>query len=224
MSKDIFNFKTHRRSINGVTMMNHDARLRLNLDFEMYVFVDAIHKLSSKMEKYTYDDLYRYTGIEETRLKELLPISVQQGLILKEKGLPPEASEKWTDAFKTDPNEFEKFWRKETLHGKELKWNGSKADAEQKYNNARKKYHPEFLYSRKIKYFEYMAVVSYDRQIMGASVFLNLKTERFNENWEEQTKMELERRKKINDVKIGSFPAVVEPLTAEQLKELFKDE
>jgi hypothetical protein len=80
---------------------------------------------------------------------------------------------------------FEKFWEK--YHG--LTWPGSKKQAIIHFDDLVKKVGGDLLIQKKEAYFDYIiteaTVRKFNRQVMMATVFLNAKTERFMEPWDE---------------------------------------
>ena len=89
--------------------------------------------------------------------------------------------------------DFERFW--EPIFGK--KWTGSKSDAKNKFNKALKEASANTLIVAKNDYFSYLSVCSFDRMVMGASVFLNTTNKRWEEDWHSQKNDELKKQGKF---------------------------
>jgi hypothetical protein len=107
--------------------------------------------------------------------------------------------------------DFERFWS--PIYGK--KWTGSKSDAKNKFNKALKEVDVTTLIIAKNDYFSYLAVCSFDRMVMGASVFLNTTTKRWEEDWKDQANAELRKQ--------GKTITPVTNTPAKSITDLFND-
>ena len=86
----------------------------------------------------------------------------------------------WLDEFMVGEEWFDAFW---FVKGKTF-WAGPRKDAQAKFVKACKFFTPEFLIECRDNYIRFLAHPDNRfRQVMGASVFLNLQTEKFKTDW-----------------------------------------
>ena len=186
----------------GHTTINHQVRMELGISYEQYCILDLVERRQSA------------GAITPTFMSQKLKMNkdtvVTIARELREKGFlnikkSPRVTSKWLSAFEISDEEFSEFWKPE--HGK--KWTGSRKDARDKYNRARRQYSAQHLLNQKRYYFRFLSLEENDfRQTMGASVFLNLQTERFNEDF--RASLKEEQTEIIN-----------KPITKEDVDELF---
>jgi hypothetical protein len=185
-------------TIIGHTEINHKIRIFLNLSCEEYCLVDLIEKCHAKKVEFTYQECYRRIGIEKQRIDELISTLRKYKIIeiVKDEYI---TGSLWRNQFEVSQEEFNAFWEKVIFpNGRKISWTGSKTDAFNKYKMARKKYEGTYLYKKKTDYFN-LLFENPERPIMMASVFLNLQTERFTEDFASQLKR---TKKDINKQKI----------------------
>ena len=193
------------KTVQGTTVIHHNIRTKLKITCVQYVMMDFVQYCFDGKKDVNEDRCFRHTGIYWERASDLLKSLVLKELIEVHDKYRYKPTKKWYDAHKVEVEEnFAKFWKPN--HGR--KWTGSFADAKIKFARACTKYSPEYIIAQKEAYFKYLSHPdNLYRKVMGASVFLNLQTKRFTEEWTvEQPKqvadtkrsnMTLEERKKL---------------------------
>ncbi len=173
----------------GVSVINHYIRLKAGITIAEYVLIEAIEKLNNKRpEGFYMADVYRYTGLSEEQIRTLVGSLTEKNFLVKQNDKPPMIAEKWIRLFDVEDFEFERFWAPMTIEERTIRWTGSKEDAKLKYTKVRKEYSYDYLLHQKELYFKVVINAKFDRQVMGASVFLNMKTKRFTEDFNTQLK------------------------------------
>lgn len=178
------------RDIIGTTEINHAIRKKLNITSDEYCVIDLIEKCIAKKVLFSYQEVYRRIGITEEELKPLISSIGKKGLLnhSKEKGFG--VTELWKGEFEVTQEEFGIFWEPIEFPGNPkriIRWTGSKTDGFKKYCKARKEYDSVYLLNQKNNYFK-LLYEKPDRPILGCSVFLNMQTKRFEEEWHLQLK------------------------------------
>ncbi len=205
----------------GISVIDHRIRTRIEVSVGEYCILELYWRRMLQNRQTTWDDIYTHTGINREQagpmIKRLFDKGHLEAVVMnKEKRYVP--SEKFLDLTeKLEESDFETFWRM----GNGRKWPGSKKEARKKFALAAKEHGAHHLIKCKKDYFEYLSLPENDyRNTMQASVFLNLSTERFNENWREQYEDIIKDRKKQS----GPEQKVVKTstMTKEQKDELFK--
>ena len=192
--------------INGVSEINQKFRHNLGITCDEYVLLDILYKLEVKKEPLTFDYTYRKLGLSTDETKSQIKSLMTKGYVtLKDKMFF--VYDQWKKLFSISEGEFETFW----VYKGKVYWTGSKPDAKKKYTECRKNYSAEYLLNQRDGYFALLELQKDWRQVMGASVFLNPKTERFRENFYEQIK-------RIKPV----IQKEEQQLTAEKSKKLFE--
>jgi hypothetical protein len=163
--------------------INHNIRNRLGISADDYCIIETCDVLHVKMKVYKAVDVQSKIGYDCDFIKERVKALMEMGLLEKSDGESPHSSDKWKRNFMITEEEFEKFMEPVTYASRKVKWTGSKADAKMKYETARKHYSSQYLFDRKMAYFNFLSR-DIKRDIMMASVFLNVKTKRFSEEWE----------------------------------------
>lgn len=204
---NVTNRKGSESLIIGVSEINQRIRAKLNITCDQYCMLDLIYKCQSKKETLTYEMTFRRLGLSEEETKDQIRVLKDLGFVLKN-GNKFEVSQSWISQFEVSVAEFEEFW---IYKGKSY-WTGSKKDAALKYTEARRFYSKEYLLNQRDGYFKLLELQEF-RVIMGASVFLNVKTERFRENFWEQAK----RIQQVN----GVPETPTKKLTIEEVNEMF---
>ena len=179
----------------GSSTINHQVRTKLCLSMEEYVILDYIERCHRDSKPVEYVYIYSNTGIEHDVVKILFEVLWGNGWIETSSTVSKfKPTKKWYDGFSSTKNEFEEFWQSldfSTSEGKKkISWSGAKADALDKFAKARKVESFEYLMAQKLAYFKMIASSDY-RQVMGCSVFLNVTTKRYSEDWEKQTKKDV---------------------------------
>lgn len=171
---------------NGITIINHRIRLKLGLTMEEYAMLDFIHnKCFLQNKDFTFERIERYTGLDKDQAAKVIYELNARGMIYKKEG-KIHVSNQWAEKHGQETDDaFEIFWQKE----ENKSWPGSKKVAKTLFMKLLDLgITTEFLIARKRAYFDYLRQpeASY-RQTMMATVFLNEKTERYNEPWEDYT-------------------------------------
>lgn len=166
-------------TIYGTTTIVHDKRDKLGITMAEYVVADFVAYANSKRKLVTFEYAYRRTGLKKDVIPGILKSLREKGLVEID-GQNLKVTRKWLDTFMIEAEWFESFWN---VKGKPF-WPGSKTDAKEKFIKACKFYSPEFLIQCRDNYIQFMSHSENSfRKTMGASVFLNLQTERFKEDW-----------------------------------------
>ena len=163
--------------------INHNIRHRLGISADDYCIIETCDVLYTKQKIYKAVDIQCKIGYDVEFIKERVKALIDAGLLQKDGNESPKSSEKWKRNFLISEEEFVAFMEPMQFTTRLVKWTGSKADSKMKYEIARKHYSAQYLLDRKKAYFEYLAR-DIKRDIMMASVFLNVKTKRFSEEWE----------------------------------------
>lgn len=207
--------------VRGISVIDHRIRTKIEITVGEYCILELYWRRMLQNKQTTWDDIYTHTGIIRDQagpmIKRLLDKELLKPVLMDgSKRYVP--SEKFLDLTeKLEEADFETFWR--MSNGR--KWPGSKKDARKKFAIAAKEYGAQHLIKCKRDYFEYLSLPENDyRNTMQASVFLNISTERFNENWREQYNDIIAERKKksIPDNKIIKTST----MTKKEKDELFK--
>lgn len=175
------------RPVTGTSIVNHQIRVKLNLSLEEYVIMEYIEKCARDVIGINYPSIYEKTGIEHDDAKELFVTLWTKGFIETTQSVSKfKPTSKWFSALSSIKNEFEEFWMSmhiKTANGKKnISWTGSKQDALNKFTKARKIESFEYLMAQKELYFKMIASSDF-RKVMGCSVFLNVDTKRYSEDW-----------------------------------------
>lgn len=181
---DFKNIRSQARSPIGTTIIDHKIRFNLGLTLAEYCMMSLIVDLKIKKKPVDYDRIEIYLGFSKEQAMKILKSLLEKEFIQKhETGIT--VTVKWTSSFLIDDSEFEEFLlNKDT--GK-MFWTGSRKDIREKYILARRHYSHEHLMKQKYWYQKLLEHPEMKfRNVMGGSVWLNLKTERFNEDWKEQ--------------------------------------
>lgn len=170
-------------SVSGSTIINHQARTELNISCDEYVLIDCIEKLVNAKKPINYSLIWEYTGLEKDKVIFLMNEAVINDLLIPSPNTSGyKVTDKWLNAFKPVEVEFEQFWKSEKVNGKTISWTGSKPDALQKFMKVRKIESFDYLMKQKKDYFEMIGNSDW-RRVMGCSVFLNITTKRYSEDW-----------------------------------------
>jgi hypothetical protein len=197
--------------VNGVTTINNNIRVKLNLSMEEYAIMEHVEKSHRDSVELTYSSIYSKTGIEHDPAKIVFNNLWERGFLITSNTVSRfKPSPKWLGAFSGLKDEFEQFWHSMDIDMpegiKRISWTGSKIDAEKKFCKLRRIETFDYLMKQKVYYFKVIASSSY-RTIMGCSVFLNVETKRYSEDWASQIDKEkfkeVRRKSKITvkDVK-----------------------
>ena len=165
--------------IYGTTTINHNKRCKMGLSTGEYVVADFVAYANSKRKMVTFEYALARTGYHKDDFLGILKSLVSKGFVeIHEPTI--EVTRKWLDTFMIEEQWFESFW---LVNGQAI-WPGSKPDAKEKFVKAATMFSPEFIIECRDRYLKFMAHPENNfRKIMGAPVFLNLKTERFKEDW-----------------------------------------
>lgn len=165
--------------IYGTSEINHCKRHTMGLTMAEYCVADFIQYANSKRKPITYPYVFVHLALDKEQFNSLSASLIQKGFV-EVRNNELYVTRKWLDQFMVSEEWFDAFW---FYKGKPF-WPGSKKDAQAKFVKACKMYSPEFLIECRDRYLEFMRhPLNATRQLMGASVFLNLQTERFKEDW-----------------------------------------
>lgn len=176
------------RKIIGSTTINHEVRTRLCISNNEYVMMDFFDKFHKASKPIQFVQIYEHIGIEKEEASEMISRLFHKGFIERyDKGVSVlKPSEKWYQGFNEVDNEFESFWKPMDFvvagTKKHITWTGAKPDALTKYRKLRKEENYEYLLKQKSDYFRMIAHSDF-RQVMGCSVFLNITTKKYSEDW-----------------------------------------
>lgn len=176
-------FKTKELiEIYGSTTISHAKRVRMGLTIAEYTVADFVAYANSKRKLVTFEYAYRRIGLSKELLLPILA-SLRDKEFITIDGSNIRTTEKWDETFRISQQWFEEFW---FYKGKAV-WPGSKKEAQAQFEKTCREYEPQYIISCRDAYMDFMAHPdnSY-RKLMGAAVFLNPKTERFNEQWRHQ--------------------------------------
>jgi len=164
--------------ITGITTINHAKRVQMNLTIAEYTVADLIDYGNSTRKLLTYDYIWRKIGLDKENFLSIAKSLILKGYVNSQDGI--KVTRKWMDVFMIGDEWFDAFW---FVRG-EAYWPGAKKDAREKFIKVCKFYKPEFVIQCRDNYIRFMNHPDNGfRKVMGASVFLNLQTERFKEDW-----------------------------------------
>ena len=177
--------------ITGSTTINHSARVAMELSMDEYAVVDMIERYSEASKPFCDTEVYRTLGMNREEVQAVITQLWAKGFIEISKGVSKfRPTTRWKEGFMPTKNEFEQFWEPmdivTTAGKKHIAWTGAKPDAEKKFLKARKLESFEYLMAQKVGYFRMIASSDY-RKVMGCSVFLNVDTKRYSEDWAKST-------------------------------------
>jgi len=201
--KALSELRTKRRPTEK-SVINHNIRDKLNINSDEYAVIEICDRLYVKQKKYSAGDVSDRIGYDENAIKAFVKGLIEKGLLERVDGDSPRATDKWKKMFMVTEDEFEEFMASMKIGLRMIKWTGSKADSKNKYEKARKIYSAIYLLERKKCYFEYLSRHP-RRDIMGAPVFLNVKTQRFAEPWEKYGK---EDKPDLIPIPAGGLPKI----------------
>jgi hypothetical protein len=166
----------------GLTTINHSKRAKMGLTMLHYCVADLVEYCNNKSRPLTYDYIYRKIAVEKEQFLSVAKSLVDLGFLEYSQD-KLKVTRKWLDTFMIEEQWFEAFW----LVKNQNFWPGSKKDAKANFIKACKFYPPEYLIKCRDYYIKFLnhPTNSY-RKPMAATVFLNLQTERFKENWSDQ--------------------------------------
>jgi hypothetical protein len=171
--------------ITGSTTINHEVRHKLNLTNDQFILLDFLQKAFEEKREITYELIYRKTAITQIEYDTIIPILYQRNLVRDENVKTKRyirVSKVFKQAFYVNEKDFDLFWKD---NKGVCCWPGSRTDALQKYILARREYPHDYLMKQRNWYFRMLELPEYSfRQKMGAPVFLNMKTKRFEEDFE----------------------------------------
>ena len=169
----------------GTTTILHKQRTQLKLSTAEYVMADFIAYANSKNKPASLDYAKRRIGIKREKWNALLHSLIKKQIIIMDIKGNISVTRLWLDAFMIGEEWFEAFW----LVKNKPFWPGSKKDAHKKFIKVCKKFDPEYIIRQRDAYIKFLAHPKNEfRSKMGAPVFLNPQTERFNEDWNQQLK------------------------------------
>ena len=160
-----------------------------------YAIMEYVEKCARDSVSINYPSIYEKTGVDHDEAKELFVELWTKGFIEVTQTIAKyKPTLKWFEGFSTVKNEFEEFWTSKiynTANGKKnISWAGSKQDAYNKFVKARKIESFEYLMAQRELYFKMIASSDF-RKVMGCSVFLNVETKRYSEDWGKQINKEI---------------------------------
>lgn len=217
MSEKMLEHKVEAPKVSGITTINHEARVFLGLNCSEYVMMNYIYQCAKNRTPLEISRTYEKTGFtEEEQVSVTRGLANKGFLIITSKPVPIITS-KWASGFANLEDEFEKeFW---TKNGKVVWTGSSKKQSFKFYEEARKKYPKETIIKGMDEYLEYLSWEhkrGFDRAIMGAEKFLNLKNEYFLVDW----------KVKSDEIKNKLNPPKVEPkgqLTKEERNKAYNE-
>lgn len=180
--------------VHGITTVYHRVRHEFKITMEEYCVVALIEELTLRNKELIYERFMSYIGMEDTKqIDQIIIRMVSCGLLEMKEGTPM-VTKKWTNSHNKDRNEqFEIFWH--SSQGRS--WPGSKPLALQRYIETASIHGDAFLLEQKKAYFDYLNCPGNEyRATMQASDWLNIKMERFKEDWRMQTLELLKRQGK----------------------------
>jgi hypothetical protein len=166
-----------------------------------YAIMEYVEKCTRDSIPINYPSIYEKTGVDHDEAKELFASLWHDDFIQACNSVSKfKPTSKWFDGFSTVKIEFEEFWASKvysTANGKKnISWAGSKQDAYNKFVKTRKIESFEYLMAQRELYFKMIASSDF-RKVMGCSVFLNIETKRYSEDWGKQINKDV-----IQEVKI----------------------
>ena len=182
----------------GHTTINHKIRITLNLTCDEYCLIDLIEKCKSKKIKFTYEESYKRLGYEKEVVNAIMN-QLQGRKLLKWEEKEFRVTKLWIEQFEISQEEFDAFWEPMKFQGRTIRWTGSKFDAQKKYIKARREYEGSYLYFQKQNYFR-LLFEKPERPIMAASVFLNMETKRFIEEFHTQLSRSIQGESDIKKI------------------------
>lgn len=173
-----------KNPVHGMTPMFHRVRYALKLTMEEYAVAHLIFDLENRAKEIIYARFMSYLGMEDIDEINRIIKSLQDKKIIKFIDGVPTVTAAWTELHNENTNEqFEIFWH----NSQGRTWPGSKQLAFQRYIEAAKLHDFQYLLDQKKAYFALLNAPGNEfRNTMQASEFLNIKNERFRENWSEQ--------------------------------------
>jgi len=214
MKTKILDQKVGKPEIIGMTTINHAVRVQLGLNCSEYVLMNYIYQCSKNKTPLEVTDTFRRTGFDVEEQKMVAYSLQRKGFILITEDPIPHITSKWASGFADISIEFEnEFWKKD---GKSIWFTSSKKASFKFYVEARKNYPKEVIIGARNDYLEYLEWEhkrGFDRQIMMAERFLNLKNEYFMTDWK---MMSEEIKKKLNPPNVQ--PKTESQITAEERK------
>jgi hypothetical protein len=213
---DLKEFKVGAPKIKGSTTINHNVRVKLNLNTAEYVLMDYIFNCVDKNKPITTDDTYINTGLIEEEQLAWLNSLVAKGFILPLQTEIPTVTDKWPSAFGNIGREFdEEFWKKD---GKVV-FPGNKKKSRSYYSKLRKKYSKDTMIEQRNQYLRLISLEhkkGFDRKVMICERFLG-PNEEFLNDWKTQAD---ELDKSVN--KTDEKPKKTESITAEDRKRAYE--
>jgi hypothetical protein len=169
--------------VTGITTINHNKRVRLNLSCSDYVVADFLSNLKFDTLDYYENNVYSKIGCDiQQYLMSIHNLSAKGIIVINGLNTTFLFTDLWKDKKEYS---FEDFWSiKEATKGKAETWPGSKKRAQQLFEKRVKVFGLKHIMKAKDEYFKYLGRewATFDRPIMGAPVFLG-PDERFNEDW-----------------------------------------
>jgi len=187
--KGIFkDFQSEIPKINGSTTINHEIRAKLGITADEYCFMMYLEDRKRKDREFDLSHCFSVIGYSPDTLKLLFNSLVKHELLgLFRPGEVPIITEKWEILTDVDA-EFNMFWYEPLPDGKrKAAWKGSKPQAKKLFEDLRKKCSLDYILRQRNHYFHYLRLTkkyrSFDQARMMATVWLNLKNERWKEDW-----------------------------------------
>lgn len=184
MTGKILERKVEAPKVSGSTTINHEARVFLGLNCSEYVMMNYIYQCAKNRTPLEISRAYEKTGFTEEEQVSVTRGLANKGFLIITSNPVPVLTSKWASGFTNLEEEFEKeFWTKD---GKVVWTGSSKKQSFKFYEEARKKYPKEIIIKGREEYLEYLSWEhkrGFDRDIMGAEKFLNLKNEYFLVDW-----------------------------------------
>lgn len=192
--ESILNKKAIKPEIKGKSVIDHSIRMKLKLNCSQYVFYAyMIEQIVEMGRVFNNNHCELHLGFNYKEQLVLVDNLMDKGMLFfnSNKNLVPN-KDIWYAAFPDLEKEFEKFWtieEKNPVTGKivtKTNWPGSKADAQNKFIKIRKEVSFEHLMKQKEDYeavLDYQRERGFMRQKMGASVFLNISTKKFDSDF-----------------------------------------
>ena len=187
--------KVQQPSIIGVSTINHEKRVAMNLSCSEYVLMDFLVQRKAQRKHPTLHDIYRYTGFTKPELQALTVDLVRKGFVTEKAGHHEVLTAKWYSFFGNAEQEFDEFWKRNDR----VFWTGagSKKKALKLYAKARKKYSKEFLIQQRDHYAEYLEEErkgGFNRRVMMPERWLNPENEYYLTDWAQMAKELQEKR------------------------------
>lgn len=184
MENEVFTGKP----ISGSTTINHAVRAKLDLTNDEYVLLHFLNVSFDEKRIITYELVFRKIAMTPPQF-DMIRKSLQERQWIRDVRIGEkvhiQVSKRFKEAFYVEEKEFNEFWTNSKTG--QVDWPGSRADALAKYIICRKEYPHDYLMKQKNWYFRLLNLPDYAyRQKMMASVFLNMRTKRFEEDFESQ--------------------------------------